>query len=709
MDNNGNLDFVSNVTSTEGGKDVKLRSKPYVLINREKVKEDSKDSKVKRKKRKHRKCSEDLEESDATTTKTDAMKNDVNRSKNKRRKRRHGKSNDDLEEIEATNTKADTTNVGTNADANEDGDSNHSKIKTRKRKHIKPNDDLEEIEATNTKADTTNVGTNAAAKEDDDSNNSKMKHRKRKHTKSNDDLEESEDSNTKTDATNVGTNAGAKEYGDSNNSKKKHRKKKHSKLNEENDATNIKTDATNVDTNASANEDVESNHSKKHRKRKHSKHNEVLEEKDAINTKTDATNVGPNSGASENSDSNSKEKHRKNSASEGVEGSAAKSTETDAANAGASENNTKEPTSDLPEVKFTIVHLTEDEMLKTREIDRNDRLYLNRAFKCQTCITGFLEMAQHEKHNNEKHSVRMGTLVCPICETRFKKEAFLELHQKSHYRSYRCRHCNFEHHRRYVIETHVVKEHDLKPSPVCPDCDMEFDTQKLLVSHYEVAHKERLKCNICGESFDTYARVTRHAAIHKGAIDNGVIVEIFHCARCNCNFEGKATYRTHMQFSHRDLAQNAYCADCDVQFSAVHKYTQHLEESDEHSRLGERKFDCLHCTFKFLTKDALLAHIVRSHRLLSQTCAMCNKGFSDPPRLKNHIQAKHPEVIAVKPVMDKICPICSHGFITRIALLDHMRTHKAEKPFACKKCDKRFAFKTLLKKHNQRMHQDEDN
>ncbi|KAJ8706588.1 hypothetical protein PYW07_012666 [Mythimna separata] len=573
-----------------------------------------------------------------------------NHPKHKQKKRKNKAASDEVVGNGVKNTKTVPFNVGANAEANEGSILKNFKQKRIKRKHITAGDDLGQKGGKNIKIGAANIGTKAGAYKDDSSNHSKRKQRKRKRNVIDDDSEENEAQNSETEAINVGTKAGANKDDSSINSKRKQRKRKRNIIEddlEENEAQNSEIDTTNV---GKIEANISNNFKQKRKKRKHNTASDEVLENEAENTETVASNVGINIGENEDCDSNnSEQKQRKiilNPASGEFEEDEDVNIDTYATDNDPEPSpyviTTEELSPDLNEVKFTIVHLSEDQMQKTRDIDRNDRLYLNRAYKCQTCIVGFLDISQCEKHHNEKHSELMGTFVCPICATRFKKEAFLKLHEKTHYRSYSCLHCPFAHHRRYVIETHVVKEHELKPSPVCPDCDMEFDTQQLLVSHYETAHKERLKCNICAETFDTYAGVRKHAAIHKGVVDNEIIAEIYHCARCNCNFEGKAFYRTHMQYAHKHLAQNAYCADCDIQihkgvvdneiiaeiyhcarcncnfegkafyrthmqyahkhlaqnaycadcdiqFSGIHKYTQHLEESDKHHRLGDTK------------------------------------------------------------------------------------------------------------------------
>ncbi|EIN11573.1 hypothetical protein PUNSTDRAFT_124864 [Punctularia strigosozonata HHB-11173 SS5] len=53
------------------------------------------------------------------------------------------------------------------------------------------------------------------------------------------------------------------------------------------------------------------------------------------------------------------------------------------------------------------------------------------------------------------------------------------------------------------------------------------------------------------------------------------------------------------------------------------------------------------------------------------------------------------------------CPICQQTFTTRTNCEDHMRAHSNQRPFKCDDCEKAFARKHELKRHQRTIHSTE--
>nr|XP_034838850.1 zinc finger protein 345-like [Maniola hyperantus] len=77
-------------------------------------------------------------------------------------------------------------------------------------------------------------------------------------------------------------------------------------------------------------------------------------------------------------------------------------------------------------------------------------------------------------------------------------------------------------------------------------------------------------------------------------------------------------------------------------------------------------------------------------------CQKCNQKFSNLYQYKYHMKTMHAEE---QPSKLNKCTICLYEFVSNSALVNHMRLHTGEKPFACDKCGKKFAFKVALVKH----------
>ena len=76
-------------------------------------------------------------------------------------------------------------------------------------------------------------------------------------------------------------------------------------------------------------------------------------------------------------------------------------------------------------------------------------------------------------------------------------------------------------------------------------------------------------------------------------------------------------------------------------------------------------------------------------------CLTCNKIFSTPINLRNHILTIHEHTFPFK------CPYpsCSKSYSIETRLKVHIKTHLGQKPFTCEQCGKSFLEKGNLKTH----------
>lgn len=75
-------------------------------------------------------------------------------------------------------------------------------------------------------------------------------------------------------------------------------------------------------------------------------------------------------------------------------------------------------------------------------------------------------------------------------------------------------------------------------------------------------------------------------------------------------------------------------------------------------------------------------------------CLDCNKGFTGPNSLKQHMQ-KHSNVRNYQ------CIYCEKEFQRKSTLSIHIQTHTGDKPYACDICQRRFVQKNDMLKHKK--------
>ncbi|KAM9807363.1 zinc finger protein 420-like isoform X2 [Syngnathus typhle] len=135
-----------------------------------------------------------------------------------------------------------------------------------------------------------------------------------------------------------------------------------------------------------------------------------------------------------------------------------------------------------------------------------------------------------------------------------------------------------------------------------------------------------------------------------------------------------------MRYSNDSLREPSFGTDCGSKPSVEKMNQVKMEESAEEEKLGD-----LPAEGKVPT-----APPKRRHR-----CMLCERDFTCPSRLSDHMAAHFGE----KP---HVCPVCSKRFSKKINVKVHQRVHTGEKPYACPDCDARYAQLGCLRRHRLR-------
>ena len=100
----------------------------------------------------------------------------------------------------------------------------------------------------------------------------------------------------------------------------------------------------------------------------------------------------------------------------------------------------------------------------------------------------------------------------------------------------------------------------------------------------------------------------------------------------------------------------------------------------------------------FQTASALTTHSVTHNDIRPFACTVCDLSFKLQRTLENH-QLQHEE----REKTHK-CEACSLAFLTKVGLVQHMKTHTDIKPYKCPECEKYFGQLSYMKTHMKRSH-----
>src|SRR5207253_9716373 len=104
------------------------------------------------------------------------------------------------------------------------------------------------------------------------------------------------------------------------------------------------------------------------------------------------------------------------------------------------------------------------------------------------------------------------------------------------------------------------------------------------------------------------------------------------------------------------------------------------------SALKERKFQCLKCGKRYLSKSSLYTHGKSCG--IKYSCSKCEKLFATETARSNH-----------EPKCKYECDICNKDFKTKARLENHINTIHSVKSFKCEICETVCGSERVLTKH----------
>lgn len=138
------------------------------------------------------------------------------------------------------------------------------------------------------------------------------------------------------------------------------------------------------------------------------------------------------------------------------------------------------------------------------------------------------------------------------------------------------------------------------------------------------------------------------------------------------------------------------CTVCERSFPLAQQLQIHQKNHDR-----ERNHPCDRCDKSFFTKYDLAKHVLTHTKQKDYTCIVCKKSFSRSTLLYRH------EKIHTDPKIPRHhCEECDRIYLNIIDYEKHIQIHTKNRRFECNYCEKRFAFKQGLERH-QTIHDNE--
>lgn len=224
------------------------------------------------------------------------------------------------------------------------------------------------------------------------------------------------------------------------------------------------------------------------------------------------------------------------------------------------------------------------------------------------------------------------------------------------------------------LREHEVKHSNKQPFS-CPNCNKRFKRKNALKRHILLFHEERTDAKVCscGKAFNSEDCVLQHQDCSGNA---------FVCHECGIYYKTQASLDNHMLLHSKDYANCSVdrwpftCHMCNEKLSSKVALNNHISQT--HST---KNFVCPLCGKTFKTKQFLLGHSLRKHKIGDQKfpCPVCSKVFLIPKDLRRHMQSHNPEGTHT-------CLLCHKKFKAYANLQSHMKIHSKNKPYDCMIC-----------------------
>ncbi|XP_041983557.1 zinc finger protein 497-like isoform X2 [Aricia agestis] len=374
--------------------------------------------------------------------------------------------------------------------------------------------------------------------------------------------------------------------------------------------------------------------------------------------------------------------------------------------------------------QIEIETITEEERQSEHQEVLETRRHMR--FLCEWCAVGFVIEDAYQVHM-KLHTQENGTHECELCHMWVRNSDVLYRHRLRHYRRYRCVVCGLRLRDKDTAAAHIMSDHQGTSFP-CPHCDKGFKRPQYLRRHIAQMHtrateykcpvcgrvfyergwfrchvrshneevqmcaSQSLPCTQCGRVFRQRSNLKRHMLTH--------VREPVPCPHCDVTADNPELLRMHCIKLHPELVGDAdtICVHCGRACATIPMLHRHLRRM--HADRTKR-FECDHCSRRYLTKGEVRSHIMWSHlRRLGGHACDCGRVFRNPARLRHHQRIHH---LRLEEPRDKHCPVCGKAFANQQVLTRHIRGHSGT-TYPCQECGQTFKTQSYVKVHYKIKH-----
>ncbi|KAL1460965.1 hypothetical protein WDU94_012899 [Cyamophila willieti] len=325
---------------------------------------------------------------------------------------------------------------------------------------------------------------------------------------------------------------------------------------------------------------------------------------------------------------------------------------------------------------------------------------------CELCGKHFNHQTNLNAHRKTHLSEDLKKLIqCTVCDKKFLNKFLLKEHLNVHYdlKPFFCSVCGKSFHSSHTLQRHV-QTHEHTSTYDCAVCGKTLLRRRTLVLHLR-RHGEALKfrCRICEKRFKSRGELKTHGVeIHtqeemreRRSEHNKNVVKCPSCPK----LLSRTTLSTHIRSFHSGQTFPISCEICGKGLSGRASLAYHIKAM--HSEEGG-DWRCQYCGLKFMTRTLCNRHEYKHTGDTPFKCSQCDKGFRSLSTLRQH------RLVHQNPSSQHTCQVCGKQFKRKAALDVHWRIHSGNLPFSCPDCNKTFAQKNDMLKHQRAKHSNSD-
>ncbi|XP_071534028.1 uncharacterized protein [Panulirus ornatus] len=275
---------------------------------------------------------------------------------------------------------------------------------------------------------------------------------------------------------------------------------------------------------------------------------------------------------------------------------------------------------------------------------------------------------------------------CEVCKKVFTRKHNLILHTNAHFATkiYKCNVCKRSFKSDEKLIKHMEKHSKERPHE-CKICKKRYASKISMEQHMELHENEvLLKCNICHIKCTSMSALVAHKKEHGDD-------ELHQCEICYNIFSKADNHQCHETYP-KDY-QVYKCRSCYRQFTDLIECLKHMKgHTDENLPM------CQICGQRFLHILSLKSHMRLHNRRKRYKCKVCGEQFAIFTVFVSHKRSH----IKGEKCFD--CVLCSKKFVKKYELRSHMLQHVDEKPLKCNVCKKHFSRKDALRRHMRHLH-----